>query len=119
MIFVKAPSFTIPYLGELMSSNGRIINIFARPSGPGNEKCALAPPPIGIFTRRGNVPIFRPGDVHSKRTLRVLGELGPRLGIIATCNGVLPPRVLCLPGFYSVGVRTSLLPGCHKTTPVR
>lgn len=119
MIFVNAPSFTIPYLRGLVSGGCSVTTIFARPSGGANEGRLLAPPPIGILTRRGDVSICRPTSLGGDSTTRVVADVGPSVVVIITCNGVLPPSILSVPGCNYVGIRTSLLPGCENTTPVR
>ncbi len=119
VIFVNAPSCTIGALRGLVGSSRAMTTMFTRPSGPINEGRVLAPPPIGMATGGCGVPICRPRSMGANRTLSVVGRVTPSIVIIITCNGVLPGRVLSTTGCNYMGNRTSLLPGCHNTSPVR
>lgn len=119
MVFVKAPSFTIGALRGVVRTKRRIVLIIARPSGPGKHKGAVRFPPMGRYTISRKLRMFRPMGVQRSTDIRCLGGFTPSVVVITTFKRVLPGDVLSLPGCKYVGMRTSLLPGCHNTTPVR
>lgn len=119
VVFVKAPSFSIKALRTLIRTKRRMYLMIDRPSGPGKHNGRVRPAPIGRTTVGRKVPICRPGGVHSPRYTRRLEGCGTSIVIIVTFNRVVPGRVLRVAPCKYVGMRTSLLPGCHKTTPVR
>lgn len=119
VVFVNAPRFSIPVLRTLLRRRCSIVTIIARPSHPMNEGGVLAPSPIGRTTLGRNLPICRPRGVSNSPRVRRLVTLGPSLVIATTCKRFLPIGLLGTPHFHSVGIRTSLLPGCHNNTPIR
>lgn len=119
MVFVKAPSFSIKALRTVVRTKRRITLIIARPSGPGNHNGAVRCAPIGRYTLSRNVRMFRPIGVERATGVRCLEGFGTSVVVIITFKRVLSGDVLSVPQCNYVGIRTSLLPGCENTTPVR
>ena len=118
IIFMGTPDFAKTILETLYSEKINIVGVFAQPDRPAGRGQKLTSPPVALFAKEKNIPIFQPEKIKHASVLEQITELNPDFILVAAYGKILPESILQAPKNESLNVHASLLPKYRGAAPI-
>lgn len=118
LVYMGTPSFAVPALRALASSNHEIVAVVTRTDKPAGRGRELAEPPVKLAAQELGLAVHQPKRVREPEFLETLKQLAPDMIVVAAYGQILPKAVLELPRLGCVNIHASLLPAYRGAAPI-
>ena len=118
VVFMGSPTFALPALQSLMSSQYDIRAVYTRPDKPTGRGRQVMACPVKRFALAQGMRVIQPESLKEPRAVEVLTALEPEIIIVAAYGQILPAAVLELPRYQCINIHPSLLPRYRGPSPV-
>ncbi|MBU0506059.1 MAG: methionyl-tRNA formyltransferase [bacterium] len=118
IVFMGTPAFAATILKTLHDSGLCIDAVYAQPDRPKGRGQKMAAPPVAIYAKEHNLPLYQPERVNDETVLKHIEALKPDFLIVAAYGKMLPERLLSIPQKESLNVHASLLPKYRGAAPI-
>ena len=118
ILFMGTPSFALPTLALLHSSNYSIIGVVTQPDRPAGRGQKEVPPPIKLLAQSLGLPVFQPQKVRDKSFLDMFIQLNPEIVVVAAFGQILPKAIIDFPKYGCLNIHPSLLPKYRGAAPL-
>ncbi len=117
VIFMGTPSFSIPFLGGLISNGYNIVGVVTEPDKIQGRRGGVVFSPLKQSAIDKGLDIFQPDS--DKELYEVCSKLKPDIIIVAAYGRIIKKKVLELPKHGCVNIHPSLLPALRGPSPVQ
>lgn len=111
LLFFGIHQIGVDALSALNAAGHDIAGVVTKPERPGEN------PEFANLARRLGLPLFRPHDLATAEVMAELGDLSPRLIVVAGYHQRIPQALLDLPALGGVNLHGSLLPHYRGPNP--
>ncbi|MFT4110341.1 methionyl-tRNA formyltransferase [Propionicimonas sp.] len=120
LVFAGTPQVAADTLLQLLD-RGRhdVVAVLTRPDAPQGRSARPVPSPVATVALDRGIEVLRPVRPGDPDLATRLAELAPDCCPIVAYGGLIPPRLLALPGKGWVNVHFSLLPRWRGAAPVQ
>ncbi len=119
IVFFGSPSAALPSLARLLEDGHEVPLVITQPDRPAGRGRALAACPVKEFALARGLRVHQPERVRKdERSLELLREVQPDIGVVVAFGQILPASVIYLPRWHTVNVHFSLLPRHRGASPV-
>jgi methionyl-tRNA formyltransferase len=118
IVFMGTPAFARTILAALFATPICIDAVYAQPDRPQGRGQKMASPPVAVFAKENNIPLFQPERVNDESVLNHIEQLNPHFLVVAAYGKMLPECLLQIPQHESLNVHASLLPKYRGAAPI-
>ncbi len=119
IVFAGTPSFAVPVLEKLLTSEHQIIAVYTQPDRPAGRGRQLSASPVKQVAQQHALPIYQPESLRDTTAQQQLAALHPDVMVVVGYGMILPEVVLNIPKYGCLNVHPSLLPKWRGATPVQ
>jgi methionyl-tRNA formyltransferase len=118
IIFMGTPEFARTILRRLHESDHILQAVFAQPDKPVGRGHKMQSPPVALFAKENEVPLYQPATLKDENTLNELKAFDPDYIIVAAYGKILPTVLLDSFPHKVLNVHASLLPKYRGAAPI-
>ena len=119
IVFMGTPSFAIPILKSIISSNHRILEVYSQPPQKKNRGQKIKNSPIHDFANELKIPVRCPVSFENNNEIEHIKKLKPDLVVVVAYGKILPEKLLNLQNLIFLNVHASLLPRWRGAAPIQ
>lgn len=123
VVFLGTPKEVIPPLRALIKLHEAkwldLVGVISQPSRPKGRKKELIPPPVALFAKEHQIPLWQPEKASDPAFLNQLRLLKPDIALTAAYGQILTDEFLAIPTRATINIHPSLLPDLRGATPVQ
>lgn len=117
--FMGTPSFAVPALRALISSQHDIRAVYSKPPKPAGRGHALLKSPIHQTAEEAGIEVFTPPSLKPEEEVSRLKELQPDIIVVAAYGLILRTEVLSIPKYGCINIHPSDLPRWRGAAPIQ
>lgn len=118
LVFMGTPEFARVILEKLYENSYPILGVFAQPDKPVGRGKKVQSPPVALFAKEKNLPLYQPARLKDSPELEKLTQLKPDYIIVAAYGKILGSSVLTAAKKEILNVHASLLPRHRGAAPI-
>lgn len=118
ILFMGTPDFARVILQALHQAGYPIVGVFAQPDKRGGRGQHLLSPPVALYARAHQLPLFQPTSVKDEEVLKTIESFKADLIVVAAYGKILPDRILASARVACVNLHASLLPKYRGASPI-
>ncbi len=117
VMFMGTPQFAVPSL-KAVAEQYDIVAVVTQPDRPASRGRKPTAPPVKKAAVALGLPVLQPETLRDEEVVGKLGELAPRVIVVAAYGQILRPEVLAIPPAGIINVHPSLLPKYRGASPI-
>lgn len=117
LMFMGTPQFAVPSL-KAVAEQYDIVAVVTQPDRPASRGRKPTAPPVKKAAVALGLPVLQPETLRDEEVVGKLGELAPRVIVVAAYGQILRPEVLAIPPAGIINVHPSLLPKYRGASPI-
>jgi len=118
IVFLGTPQFALPCLEFLLEADENLLCVITKPDALKGRHKELSAPPVKLFARKHNLPVFQPETVKEKVFIGKIAKLKPDLLVVVAFGEILCPEFLKVPSWGGINIHASILPKYRGGAPV-
>ncbi len=119
IVFMGTPSFSIPILKAINSSNHKILEVYSQPPNKKNRGLKVQNSAVHDFAEKLNIPVRCPVTLDEESEINYLKKLKPDLVVVVAYGKILPEKLLDIENLIFLNVHASLLPRWRGAAPIQ
>lgn len=113
------PEFARVILEHLIRTDAyEIAGVYAQPDKPSGRGNKLTPPPVALYAKEKNLPLFQPPKIRDETVLSELKSARADFIVVAAYGKILPDAALKAARIECLNVHASLLPKYRGAAPI-
>ena len=119
ILFMGTPSFSVPILKSINSSNHKILEVYTQPPKKKNRGQKISLSPIHKYSIENNIPVRHPSTLVSQVELEHIRQLKPDIVVVVAYGKIIPSNFLNLENTIFINIHASLLPKWRGAAPIQ
>lgn len=120
ILFMGTPDFALFSLKALVECGKHdICAVVTQPDKPKGRGYAMLPPPVKVYAKEQNIPVYQPATLRDESFSELLDTLSPELIVVVAYGKILPLNVIDYPKYGCINVHGSLLPEYRGAAPMQ
>jgi len=118
-VFFGTPDLAVTVLKELSKAGLKPDLIVSAPNAPVGRRHLLTPPPVAVYAKENQIPLFQPVTLKNPDQLTTLTKTAWDLFVVFAYGKIIPAWLLELPKHKTINLHPSLLPKLRGASPIR
>jgi len=119
VVFAGTEYFSAKHLNALITSTHNVISVITQPDRPSGRGKKIIFSPVKILSKKHQIPIFQPLNLHDKDFQNQLSNLNADIMIVVSYGKIIPKEILNIFPKGCINVHASLLPRWRGATPIQ
>ncbi|MEO5511385.1 MAG: methionyl-tRNA formyltransferase [Longimicrobiales bacterium] len=118
VLFWGTPEFALPSLRALLGEAHDVVAVVTQPDRPAGRGRKLRAPPVKQLALEEKLMVLQPEQPYGAEFLETMRALDAEISVVVAYGQILKREVLDVPGFGTINVHASLLPGLRGAAPI-
>lgn len=119
VIFMGTPSFAVPALQGLISSQHQVVAVYSQPPRPAGRGHKLTPSPVHQLAEKHTIPVHTPISLKGEDVQAAFRAYDADIAVVAAYGLLLPQAILDAPKHGCINVHPSALPRWRGAAPIQ